>query len=417
MQALILAAGESSRFWPLNTRHKSLIKIMGKPLIWYTIDGLIRSGIKEIVVVQNSKKEIESELKKFFPSVKYVIQKNPSGMGDAILVAEKFLGKNFFVLNAERIDSSEYISQFLKKFREEKPEMVLLTSKTRNPWLFGILKIEGDRVLEVIEKPRRGKEPSNLKVIGIYLLSKNLLPYLRKFRKKPDSLEKSISLFAKKERVKFAVSEQEPPSLKYPWHLFELKNFLLERYLRFEISDSVQMTRSCQIEGKVFIGEDCKIFENVVLKGPCYIGKNCIIGNNTLIREGTIIEDDCIIGANAEIKNSMFQENIHTHSGYFGDSIFGQGCRIGAGTITANVRLNRQKIKSVVKGEKIETDLKRFGTVVGENTSFGINCSLMPGVLIGSNCFIGPKTLVRENIEDNIFYYAKFKEVKKKRTQ
>ena len=47
MQAVILTAGESSRFWPLNQRHKSLIKIMGRPLIWYTIEGLKKSGIKK----------------------------------------------------------------------------------------------------------------------------------------------------------------------------------------------------------------------------------------------------------------------------------------------------------------------------------------------------------------------------------
>ena len=44
---------------------------------------------------------------------------------------------------------------------------------------------------------------------------------------------------------------------------------------------------------------------------------------------------------------SIFQEDIHTHSGYFGDSIFGRGCRLGAGTVTANVRIDRGEIKSV----------------------------------------------------------------------
>jgi len=415
MQAVILAAGESSRSWPLNYQHKSLIKMMGKPLIWYTIDGLQKAGIKEIIVVQNQKREVEKELKEYFPSIKYAIQKKPTGMGNAILEAESYLGKNFFILNAERVDCLEYITQILKKFREEKTASVLLASRTKTPWLFGILKIEENRVLEIVEKPRKGREPSNLKVVGIYLISKNIVPYLKKFQKRENSLEKSISFLAKKERIELLILKKELPPLKYPWHLFGIKNFLLEKYLSFGISDSAQIARSCQIEGKVFINVDCKIFENVVIKGPCYIGKNCIIGNNALIREKSVIEDDCIIGANAEIKNCIFQENVHCHSGYFGDSIFGRNCRVGAGIITANVRLDRQKVKSFVKGEKIETGLKRLGAIVGENTSFGINCSSMPGVLIGSNCFIGPKSLVKANIEDNIFFYAKFKEVKKKK--
>jgi len=65
MQAVILAAGQSSRFWPLNKRHKSLIKIMGKPLICYTIESLKKLKIKEILIVQSPKREIEEELKKF----------------------------------------------------------------------------------------------------------------------------------------------------------------------------------------------------------------------------------------------------------------------------------------------------------------------------------------------------------------
>jgi len=66
-QAVILAAGESSRFWPLNQKHKSLFKIMGRPLIWYTIESLKKAGIKDIIIVQGPKKDIEEELKPINP--------------------------------------------------------------------------------------------------------------------------------------------------------------------------------------------------------------------------------------------------------------------------------------------------------------------------------------------------------------
>ena len=63
MQAVILAAGESTRFWPLNKKHKSLFKIMGKHLICYTLESLKKAGIKEVIVVQKQKGDIENELK------------------------------------------------------------------------------------------------------------------------------------------------------------------------------------------------------------------------------------------------------------------------------------------------------------------------------------------------------------------
>ena len=76
MQAVILAAGESLRFWPLNQRHKSLLKIMGRPLIFYTIESLKKAGIKDIIIVQGPKKDIEEDLKNYDLGIdiKYVIQ-------------------------------------------------------------------------------------------------------------------------------------------------------------------------------------------------------------------------------------------------------------------------------------------------------------------------------------------------------
>src|SRR3989338_8522192 len=108
MQAIILGAGESSRFWPLNSKHKSLIKVMGKSLIWWTIQGLKKSGIKDIIVVQGAQKDIEKELK--MPGIKYVVQSKPRGMGDALWQAKKLINGPFVVLNAERVDIDEIIS-------------------------------------------------------------------------------------------------------------------------------------------------------------------------------------------------------------------------------------------------------------------------------------------------------------------
>ena len=65
MKAVILAAGKSSRFWPLNKQHKSLINVMGKPLIFYTLKGLERVGISEVIIIQGVKKDIEKKLKKY----------------------------------------------------------------------------------------------------------------------------------------------------------------------------------------------------------------------------------------------------------------------------------------------------------------------------------------------------------------
>jgi bifunctional UDP-N-acetylglucosamine pyrophosphorylase/glucosamine-1-phosphate N-acetyltransferase len=429
MQAVILAAGESSRFWPLNPRHKSLFKIMGKPLIWYLIEGLKERGIKELIIIQSPKKDIESELENYSlknSKIKYLIQKKPTGTGDAILVAEKLIKDHFFVLNAERVDCRDYIKPILEKSKKTKGKAVLLAGPTKTPSLFGILKLGDDKVIDLVEKPKPGKEPSRLKVVGIYFFPKKFLSYLKKIPSHPYSLEKAILIFAKKEDLRVVLTNKETFALKFPWDLFKIRNFLMERFLESKIENSAKIGKRVLIEGKVYIGKNTKIFEGASIKGPSYIGENCIIGNNALIREYTDLGERVLIGANAEVTRSIFQEGVHIHSGFFGDSIFDKDCWIGAGTITANKRFDKAEIKSIVKRPppgrhpshgplKIGTGLNSLGAIVGENTKIGINVSLMPGVLIGANSIIGPNSLVMENIGDEtIFYFCQnFKKLKR----
>lgn len=419
MQAIILAAGESSRFWPLNQKNKCLIRIMGKPLIWYTIEGLRKSGIKDLIIVQDRKREVEKGIGLFrFPNLKiiYIEQTEPKGMGDALWSARNLIKGQFFVLNAEKVDSEAILKKLKTKSEKLKAKSVLAGKKTNTPQLFGMARLKGDRILEIIEKPEKGKEPSDIKVIGIYLLEPGFFEAYDKVKKHHYDFEDALSLYMKKNDVRIEIldkAEEGKVSLKYPWHLFKAEKYLFDRYLKRRISKTARIAKNAIIKGKVYIGENAKIFEGAVIKGPCFIGDNCIIGNNSLIREYSNLEDNCLIGAFAEVVRTIFQKDVHIHSGFFGDSIFGSGCRVGAGTITANVRIDRGEIitklkvlrsrTSLLRGKKngklkVKTGLKSLGAIVGENTKIGVHSSLMPGVLIGSDSQIGPGSIVKENI-------------------
>ena len=200
--------------------------------------------------------------------------------------------------------------------------------------------------------------------------------------------------------------------LKYPWDLLRINKELFDKHLEGKISDSAKIRENVIIKGKVYIGENVEIKENVVINGPVYIGDNSIIGNNSLIREYSNIEKDALIGFSCEIKNSILQKDVHLHSNYVGDSILGESARIGAGTIFSNRRIDRKDVSSYILDQKINTGLKQLGSIVGNNVKMGTHCSLMPGVLIGSNSLIGPNSLVIKNIKDGVLFYAKFQEVK-----
>lgn len=402
-----MAAGECSRFWPLNQTHKSLFKIMGKPLICYLIEGLISSGVKDLVIVQSPTGDIAAALKNYsYPKAKinYVSQKNPRGTGDAILTAENLIKDNFLVLNPERVDCQNYLNKIIIKSKKIKDSALLLAGPTKTPHLFGILKLKDDKVVSLIEKPKPGKELSNLKIVGIYLFPKKFFPYLKKIPTHPYSLEEAIFLFANKEDVRIVKSNEETFSLKFPWDLFEIRDFLMAQRLKSKIAKSAKISKAI-VEGKVQIGENVRILENAVIKGPCYIGDNCVIGNHALVREHSDLEEGVLIGAHAEVARSIFQDKVSCHSGFFGDSIFGKNCWLGAGIATANKRFDKKEIKTIVKGEKIGTGLTALGAIVGEDTKIGVNTSLMPGVLIGAGCQVSPHSLITKNIKDNQVFY------------
>lgn len=404
-QAVILAAGESSRFWPLNQQHKSLFKVMGKPLIWYTIDSLRRAGVKEVIIVQGKDEKISEELKNYKFSnvkIKYVVQKDALGMGDALWRARNFVSARFFALNAERIDAGDY----LRLAKSSKSPLTLFATETKEPHLFGILKVKGSKVLEIIEKPKPGKEPSNSKVIGIYGLSRDFFDCYQKTKKHMYDFEDALNTFIRNEGADWIRVRNSVLPLKYPWHLFGAAKYLMDKHFASRIDKSAIIAKNVTIRGKVHIGRNVKVFENAVIKGYCYIGDNCVIGNNAIVREYTNLENNCLVGANAEVARCILQENVHTHSGYFGDSIFDRGCRIGAGTVTANIRLDRGEIKATVKEKRIGTGLKSLGVIAGENVKIGINCSLMPGIFMGSNSIAGPATIISKNIEDNTKFFG-----------
>ncbi len=413
MQAVILTAGESSRFWPFNDTHKYLVKIMGKPIILYTIKGLIDSGINDIIIIQRPNRDIETELKnypEYSKHIKYVLQNEPKGMGNALNQAKDLLAEQFLLILAERVDCEEIIRKLGAQISASKSKAILVGATTDTPSLFGILKLENNKVIDIVEKPRKGEELSNIKALGVYVLTPTFLDIYQETKRHQYDFEEALSVYMKKYHVEVMLWNKETPSLKYPWHLFDMRKYLFDKYLKKDIGKNAKIAKSAEIIGNVLIGDNVSIMENVVIKGPCYIGDNVFVGNNAILRGGVNVEDNCIIGANIEIKNSLVMESSTNHSGFIGDSIIGQNCKIAGQFCTGNVRLDRKIVETEVKGEKVETGKKYLGAMIGSNTNIGIKSSTMPGVIIGRNVIIGPSTAVMKNIPDNTKYYTKFKE-------
>ena len=411
MQAVILAAGASSRFYPLNSYHKSLIKILGEPIITHTIRAIKRAGITDVVLVTGPQNEFIKFLgngKKYGVRISYATLSAPSGAGDGLLSCKKLVKSDFFFVHPYQFEFDNLKREIDAK-RGTNQNVILLARPTDKLANYGGMKLDGDRVLGIIEKPKKSQGLASLRIVGVYFLNQDFMKVLAKTPHEHYSFERALDVFAKQGRVRVAKTSSKGITLKYPWDLLEIKNSLLSKVTR-KISKNSKIAKSAQIIGNVVIDTGVEVEENAIIKGPAYIGKGVYIGTNSLIRNNSDIEEGATIGAFMELKNSLVLENSKTHAGFIGDSVIGANCRIGTLFSTANVRLDRTNIKAEVKGEKIDTDTRSLGIIMGDDVTVGERVSSMPGVVIGNNVSIGPSTTVMHNIPSSTTYYTKFSE-------
>jgi NDP-sugar pyrophosphorylase family protein len=147
------------------------------------------------------------------------------------------------------------------------------------------------------------------------------------------------------------------------------------------------------IGDRVVIGEGTVIEDGVMIKGPAIIGRNCEIRHNAYIREQVIVGDHCVIGNSCEFKHSLlFNHAVVPHFSYVGDSILGYKAHLGAGVKISNVKLMPGNVMLEVDGTPLDTGLRKFGAMLGDNTDIGCNSVLNPGSIIGRGSVMYPNT-------------------------
>jgi bifunctional N-acetylglucosamine-1-phosphate-uridyltransferase/glucosamine-1-phosphate-acetyltransferase GlmU-like protein len=169
------------------------------------------------------------------------------------------------------------------------------------------------------------------------------------------------------------------------------------------------------LKGQIWIDENSVVKSGSYVEGPVYIGRDSKIGPNARIRPSTSIQDQVMIGTSCEIKNSIIMTGTKVpHLSYVGDSIIGEDCNLGAGTITANIRFDEETLKMRVKGRLQDTGRKKIGAIIGDEVQTGINVSILPGVRVGSGSWIGPGAIISEDVPSGQLLVAKQTYVRKR---
>jgi UDP-N-acetylglucosamine diphosphorylase/glucosamine-1-phosphate N-acetyltransferase len=382
-----------------------MFKILGKPLIEHVIETLKEAGLKDfIIVIGHNGEQIKEYLadgSKLGVNIHYKVQKEALGMANALETAKSLVEDNFFVVNADDIFESSLIKEMGKQFKKNGADIVLSCKPVEETWKFGIIRVENDKVTDFVEKPPRGQEPSNLAVVGVYIMTKQIFDYYKKIPVSDHQYEDAIQKFIQDKNAVSAVSyDGFFAGYKYPWDLFAINEYLMDTHIKKQIiEDDVEISEMAQVEEKVWIRQGTRILEGAYIRGPCYIGSNNLIGNNSLVRNYSSIGNNCVVGFSTEIKHSLIGDKCWFHTSYIGDSIISDNCLFGAGTITANFRFDEKNVKVIIERKKIDSGTDKLGAIVGDNCKTGINACLSPGVKIGPHSIVGPNVNLQNDLK------------------
>ena len=164
----------------------------------------------------------------------------------------------------------------------------------------------------------------------------------------------------------------------------------------------------------VWIAKSAKVAPTAFINGPAIIGKEAEIRHCAFIRGNAIVGEGAVVGNSTELKNVLLFNKVQVpHYNYVGDSILGYKAHMGAGSITSNVKSDKTLVTILTKEEKVKTELKKMGAILGDEVEVGCNSVLNPGTVIGKHSNVYPLSMVRGFVPANSIYKNKNEVVEK----
>lgn len=159
---------------------------------------------------------------------------------------------------------------------------------------------------------------------------------------------------------------------------------------------------------EIWVAKSATVAPTASLTGPLIVGRQAEIRHCAFIRGSAIIGEQAVVGNSTELKNVVLFNKVQVpHYNYVGDSVLGYKSHMGAGAITSNVKSDRSKVKVNLSGEAIETGLKKFGAILGDNAEIGCNSVLNPGSIVGRETNIYPLSMVRGYVAERSIYKSR----------
>lgn len=387
MDAIILAAGRGTRMQPLSdAAPKPMLPLAGTPIAARVADAAVAAGADKLVFVVGYQPDA---VRDFFGDshrgvpVEYAVQEERAGTADAVATAISHVDGPFAVLNGDNV----YDAANLAALFDSAPAVGF--TRVDDPREYGVVSTDGDRVTGIVEKP--DDPPSEKANTGAYAFpdaARELLDVSESERGERELTDVLTRLIDTEDVT--GVEFENWADIGYPWDLLDATETALAGIDR-DLAGTVH--EDADIRGDVVVEAGATVGPGVVLDGPVLVQSGASVGPNAYVRGPAVVGPDASVGHGVEVKNSLLMRDANAnHLSYVGDSIVGPAANLGAGTVTANLRHDRQ---SVTAGpERVSTGREKFGAVVGPDAKTGVNTSLQPGVVLPTDAWTAPGEVV-----------------------
>jgi len=192
--ALILAGGKGVRLQPITYEiPKPLMLVHDRTLLEHSFDLFKKYNIKNIILSIGYKgdkiRQAIGDGRKFGVKVTYVEEDTPMGTGGAIKLAEPLLKEPFICCNADELKELDLMDMFMSH-RDNKAAVTIALTSVEDPSMYGVASLQGNRILEFVEKPPKESAPSKLINSGLYIMEPSVFSYIPSGREV--SLEKEV---------------------------------------------------------------------------------------------------------------------------------------------------------------------------------------------------------------------------------
>jgi glucose-1-phosphate thymidylyltransferase len=186
MKGIILAGGTGSRLFPLTkVTNKHLLPVGHEPMIFHPVKKLTGAGINEILIVtgvdhMGDVVNLLGSGKDFGCRFTYKVQDEAGGIAQALSLAENFVGGDACCVILGDNIFEDAIGPYVKAFGAQGRGARLLLKQVHDPQRYGVAETEGDRVLRIVEKPKKPK--TDLAVVGVYFYDAEVFSFIRKLK-------------------------------------------------------------------------------------------------------------------------------------------------------------------------------------------------------------------------------------------